>query len=139
MVHSQALPRALARSRCINQAADLAQSGRRHAAINRLVLARPHEISFVPDAYIAAAVLHPAVECNPRRPVLRSWLSRVGLKVLERAPVLDEGAATNVTPAEKPRVRPCFQLLQHPPHAAKQWKPLVQLWGLVYAHADQEY
>ena len=100
-----------------------------HAAVDRLVLARPHEIGLMPDADVAARVFHPPVELDPGGPVLLVGRPRVALEVIEAAPILDEhGRQPRAHRAEKPDL------------GRRGWRPLAVLPCLVKSdNLDQDF
>jgi hypothetical protein len=59
-------------------------------AIDVFILASPDEIGLVPDADVAARILHEPIELEPRRPVRLVARPRIGLKVIEAAPILNK-------------------------------------------------
>src|SRR5690349_10723594 len=118
-----------------NQSRRLSETERGHAAVNRLVSSSRDEICLVPDTDVTAAVGESLVERDPCGPVLAVPAPCVRFQMLERSPVLhDHFRSGNRT--EKSRVRPGLQLLQHFWHSQEYRQPLVQLPGLVDAHAD---
>ena len=68
----------------------LGEAHKGHPAIDVFVLARSDEIGLVPDADVAAKILHETIEFQPRGPVLFVARPRIGLEMIEAAPILNK-------------------------------------------------
>ena len=98
----------------------LGEAHERHPAIDVFVLARADEIGLVPNADVAARILHETIEFDPRRPVRLVARPRIGLEVIEAAPILNERQETEIRVAEEAMFgRRRLEFLQHFRHRAK--------------------
>ena len=77
-------------TRDIGKPGSLGKAHKGHPAIDVFVLTSSDEIGFVPNADVAARIFHEAIELEPRGPVLFVARPRVGLEVIEAAPILNE-------------------------------------------------